>query len=80
MRIFADFNNMDPDGHLRLNLTGTTEDLVAAGIDLVDGLSLLVSDGDLFAEIVVVKPGREGVWRGKIIHGPWEGGDHRDLL
>jgi len=71
-KIFADFNNMDPEGHLRLNLIGTTQELAEEGLVLVDGLSILVSDGDLFARIVVVSPGSEGVWRGKIVDGPWD--------
>ena len=33
---------------------------------------ILVGDRDLFAKIFVMSPGSEGVWRGKIVDGPWE--------
>ena len=68
--IFADFNNRDVDGLLRLNTVGTINDLATQAISLEDGLRLMVSDGDLTAEIVVRSPGREGVWRGEIVSGP----------
>lgn len=65
--IFADFNNFDPDGYIRLNCVGTTRDLELAGISLRAGLHLVVSDGDLRAEIEVMPSSSEGIWRGKII-------------
>lgn len=70
--IFADFNNRDQDGYLRLNTTGTFEDLDRLSIILEDGLRLRVSDGDLTADIVVRRPAYEGVWRGQILAGPFE--------
>lgn len=68
--IFVDFNNRDPDGHLRLNLTGTVEDLAAQSLVLKAGMFLPVSDGDLAAWITVIEPGPEGIWRGKTAAGP----------
>ena len=65
--IFADFNNFDTDGFIRLNCVGTARDLESAGIVLQVNLRLVVSDGDLKAEIVVVPPSSEGVWRGKVV-------------
>ena len=67
--IFADFNNFDPDGCIRLNCSGTVRGLEAAGIALRAGLHLLVSDGDLRAEIEVLAPSSEGTWRGKVVAG-----------
>lgn len=67
MYIFADFNNRDRDGRLRLNNVGTTSDLSLNSITLSDGLRLMVSDGDLAAEIIVRTPGRENVWLGEIV-------------
>ncbi len=68
--IFADFNNRDVDGLIRLNTVGTINDLAAQAITLEDGLRLTVSDGDLAAEIIVRRPSGEGVWRGEIVSGP----------
>jgi hypothetical protein len=65
--IYADFNNRDADGCLRLNNIGTINDLAACSITLTQGLELAVSDGDLAAHIVVRNPGSEHVWRGEII-------------
>ncbi|MBL0028892.1 MAG: hypothetical protein IPO95_07445 [Rhodanobacteraceae bacterium] len=67
MIIFADFNNFDQDGFIRLNTIGTIRDLADAGIVLHEGLRLTVSDNDLKAEIQVMPPANEGVWRGKVV-------------
>jgi hypothetical protein len=67
MIISADFNNFDPDGFIRLNCVGTIRDLADAGIVLHEGLRLTVSDRDLKAEIEVLSPSGEGVWRGKVV-------------
>jgi hypothetical protein len=64
--IYADFQNSDPEGYVRLNTQGTRGDLEAAGLTLSDGLRLNLSDGELKTEALVVKPGSEGVWRAKI--------------
>lgn len=68
--VYAYLNDCDPDGFVRLNSVGTTEDLAKQGIVLSEGLRLLVSDGDLSAEIIVRRPGSEGIWRGEILLGP----------
>lgn len=66
-KIFADFNNRDKDGFIRFNTIGTIEDLSKLSIQLKDGDRLIVSDGDLTAEVIVRSPGGEGVWRGEIL-------------
>lgn len=73
LRIFVDFNSRDPDGFLRLNLTGTLEDLRRENLALEEGMLMTGSDGDLTAKIIVVAPGLEGIWRGRMVDGPWEG-------
>ena len=70
--IFVDFNNRDSDGFLRLNLTGTLEDIGREHLVLEEGALVTGADGDLTAMIIVVAPGIEGVWRGRIVDGPWE--------
>lgn len=74
MRVFVDFNNLDPEGCLRLNLVGTLQDLEAQRLVLEAGMLLTGSDGDLNARIIVLHPGKEGVWRGQIVEGPFEDG------
>ena len=74
LRIFVDFNNRDFDGFLRLNLTGMLEDLGREHLVLEEGMPFTGSDGDLTAKIIVVAPGIEGIWRGRIVDGPWEEG------
>ncbi len=69
MSIYADFNNRDADGFIRLNTVGTIESLAANGIALREGLRLIVADGDLEAEVVVRACGIEKVWRAEIIGG-----------
>ena len=64
--IYADFNNIGLEGFIRLTCVGTTRDLEAAGVVLVEGLQLTVSDGDLIADIVVRKSA-EGSWGGEFI-------------
>lgn len=74
IRIFVDFNNRDPDGFLRLNLAGTLEDLRRGHLVIEEGMPVTGSDDDLTAKIIVVAPGIEGIWRGRIVDGPWEEG------
>ena len=47
-RIYADFNNLDANNHLRLTCRGTHDDLQRAGIELHDGLilTLYMDDAD----------------------------------
>ncbi|AVJ32389.1 hypothetical protein CLM74_06155 [Stenotrophomonas sp. MYb57] len=74
LRIFVDFYNRYFDGFLRLNLTGTLEDLGREHLVLEEGMPFTGSDGDLTAKIIVVAPGIEGIWRGRIVDGSWEEG------
>jgi len=71
-RIYADFNNKDPDGYVRLNTIGTIADLARTSILLEDGTQFIVCDGDLVAGIIVRSSGAEGIWRGEVISGPFE--------
>jgi hypothetical protein len=65
--VYVDFNNRDADGYLRLNCNGTEVDLSLLSIRLEEGMRLLASDGDITAEIVVIAPGKEAIWRGEIL-------------
>lgn len=46
MRVFADFQNADARGRLRLTTVGTLKDLSQQGVTLTDGLALTVYEPD----------------------------------
>lgn len=77
LKVFVDFNNRDAEGLLRLNLRGTLDDLWKERVTLEKGMPIIGSDGDLVASIIVVEPGGEGIWRGRIVDGPWEDDSHK---
>ncbi|WP_414624931.1 hypothetical protein [Calothrix sp. CCY 0018] len=62
LRVFADFHNADTEGRLRLNCTGTIEDLARQKIRLSDGLQLIFYSEDLEADGVVQYSTEENVW------------------
>ncbi|MBN9118320.1 MAG: hypothetical protein J0I06_04020 [Planctomycetes bacterium] len=64
--LLVDFNNADPQGRVRLNCVGTIEDLARFGVRLVDGLRIIVSDGELEADGEVMYSTDEHVWVAKI--------------
>lgn len=45
-KIFADFNNSDEKGRVRLNANGTLDDIRNKQMELVDGLEVLLDDDD----------------------------------
>lgn len=67
--IYADFNNADSAGRLRLNCAGTARDLMEQGVQLRDGLRLTLSDDELEADGVVQFSADECVWVARI---DWE--------
>jgi hypothetical protein len=66
--VYADLHNADPAGRVRLNTTGTLEDLARQGLTLAEGLrlTLYTDDGDaadgLRVEGVVTRDATEGGW------------------
>lgn len=61
-KVFADFQNADPSGRLRLNCIGTIEDLATLGLRLQPGLRLRVYSDDLEADGVVEYSEEEHLW------------------
>ncbi|BAY81337.1 hypothetical protein NIES267_08130 [Calothrix parasitica NIES-267] len=61
-RVFADFHNADTEGRLRLNCTGTIEDLSRQKIRLLDGLRLVLYSEDLEADGIIQYSNEENVW------------------
>jgi hypothetical protein len=49
-RVYADFHNADPHGRLRLNCTGTIQDLARQQVQLRDGLVLTLYADDADAQ------------------------------
>ena len=62
LKVFADFHNADTEGRLRLNCTGTIEDLARQKIRLSDGLQLILYSEDLEVDGVVQYSSEENVW------------------
>jgi len=60
--IYADFNNTDSQGRLRLNCVGTVEDLSREGIDLQEGMLLSLHDEELEAEGEAHFSADEQIW------------------
>lgn len=58
-KIFADFNNADPKGRVRLNCNGTTKDLATKQIQLRDGLVVALDDDDELCATGVVEYSKE---------------------
>jgi hypothetical protein len=62
-RIYADFNNADPLGHLRLNCRGTLDSLQRHNIRLQEGMVLLFTDEEEFeCSGVVTYSAEENTW------------------
>lgn len=60
-RVFADFNNADEHGRVRLNTRGTARDLERLGISLCEGMPLILDDhDDVVAEAIVRWDGVNG--------------------
>lgn len=62
LRVFADFNNADEEGNLRLNCIGTIEDLASHKIELKDGQTLIFYGEDLEVEGIVKHSSEENIW------------------
>jgi hypothetical protein len=61
-KIYADFNNRDSCGRLRLNTNGTFRDLKEKNIRLVRNMTLQISDGELIVEGIVDFSNTEDIW------------------
>ena len=64
--IYADFNNADARGCLRLNCIGTIEDLSRQGIQLLEGLQVILHDEELEADGEAHYSPEEKVWVARI--------------
>jgi hypothetical protein len=63
LRVFADFNNADEEGHLRLNPIGTIDDLVNQNIELQDGKIMTFYREDLEVDGIIKHYSQEeNIW------------------
>lgn len=60
--VFADFQNADAQGRLRLNCEGTRRDLEIRGIILEEGIRLNFSDDELETDGTVSYSTDENLW------------------
>jgi hypothetical protein len=56
-RIYADFDNVDEDGRLRLNLKGALDDIARLADSLRAGDPVTLSDGELEVEGLIEPSG-----------------------
>jgi hypothetical protein len=61
-RVFADFHNADAEGRLRLNCTGTIEDLARHHIELKDGQLLTLYSEDVEIDGTVQYSDMDKMW------------------
>jgi hypothetical protein len=62
LTVYADFNNADPAGRVRLHVRGTVDDLKTFSIELCEGLELTLSDGELRVRGIVRFSTDEQIW------------------
>lgn len=60
--VYADFNNADPSGRLRLNGAGSLRDLARLGLQLRDGMPLTIHDEVLAADGEAAYSPDEAMW------------------
>ncbi len=60
--VYADLQNADAQGRLRLNCIGTIRDLAQQNVSLHDGLELTLYDEDLEVEGKVLFSSEEHLW------------------
>lgn len=66
-KIFADFNNTDALGRLRLTVNGSRRDIEDQKLQLIDGMPAIFYDGEGFEiEGTVEYSTIENIWVGKI--------------
>jgi len=64
--VYADFQNADPQGRVRLTVIGTIESLARSGLRLTDGLCATIHDEELEADGVVRYSADEHIWVAEI--------------
>ncbi len=77
-KLFADFNNADQHGRVRLNTNGTFEDIRKSNLELKEGMQVFLDDNDSLTAIGHVKySDEEKIWVAEI---DWDDIKHNDNL
>ena len=67
LTVFADFNNADKKGRVRLNTFGSTEDIKIKSIEFKEGLQVVLDDNDGLTTIGHIKySDEENIWVAEI--------------
>ena len=61
-RVYADFNNADRQGRLRLNCVGTTDDLRRQDLGLTEGMPLTLYMEDIECSGTATFSHEENIW------------------
>ncbi len=64
--LYADFNNADAEGRLRLNCTETLKELAQEEMQLTPGLQVVLHDEELEADAEIQFSSIENMWVGVI--------------
>jgi len=65
-RIYADFNNADSKGRLRLITEGSLSDIKSQNLKMEEGMLVIVYDDELSANAEVTFSKEEKIWVAKI--------------
>jgi len=66
-KIFADFNNADKEGRVRLNCQGSISDIERLGVELFEGKEILLTNEEEFNTKGMVQfSTEENIWVAKI--------------
>ncbi|QWT21310.1 hypothetical protein KPL74_04745 [Bacillus sp. NP157] len=49
LKLHVDFNNCDADGAIRLSTKGVADSLARDNVQLVEGMAVEITDGEIFA-------------------------------
>lgn len=75
-KLFADFNNVDQQGRVRLNTYGTFEDIKKMNLELKEGMQVFLDDNDTLTTIGHIKySDDEKIWVAEI---SWNDIKHND--
>jgi hypothetical protein len=65
-RIFVDFNNVDKKARVRLNCTGTFEDITQQKVLLQPGIKVLLYQDEMETEGTIMFSEEEEIWVAKV--------------
>jgi len=64
IRIYADFNNRNEDGFVRLTVVGSERDLTKYETSLTEGINVILYDEELEIDATLKRDPRLNIWLG----------------